>query len=94
MITEFPHQPPDGCYYEQSEFKKNIIGIWIGYHRHFVYNGGDKVLCIWGFYNTKTQQYHAPVNSSKIGDVVSIEDTTPYSAMIPVRTPLERAFLW
>ncbi len=93
MISEFPHHPPEGYYYEQSQFQKNIIGIWIGYDRTFVYNNGDPVLCIWGFYNTKTKQYHSPINSSKVGDIVRIEDTTPYSAMVVKRTPLERAFL-
>jgi len=80
-MIEFPHKPPQGMYYEQTEFKRNVIAIWIHYQRRFVYNGGDPVRCIWGFYNTKTKSYHAPINAKTIGSVVDIESTTPYSAM-------------
>lgn len=91
-MIEFPHKPPKGYYYEQRQFQTNIVGIWIGFERHFDYNLGDSVSCIWGFYNTKTKRYHAPINSSKVGNIVNIEDTTPYSAMQIKRTPLELAF--
>ncbi len=47
---------------------------------------------IWGFYNTKTRQFHAPVNSQTVGSVVEIENTTPYTAMPIKITPLEAAF--
>jgi hypothetical protein len=77
----FKHQPPEGYSYEQSEFKRNVIAIWILHQRRFDYNNGAPVRCIWGFYNTKTKSYHSPVNSSTVGSVVSIEQTTPYSAM-------------
>lgn len=92
MNLEFPHHPPKGMHYEQIQFQKNIIGIWIVFDRHFDYNNGDSVSCIWGFFNTKTKQYHSPINASKVGNSVDIMDTTPYSAMIPKRTPLEQAF--
>ena len=90
---EFPHQAPKGMYYEQTEFKRNVIAIWIHYDCRFDYNLGDAVRCIWGFYNTKTRTYHSPINSSTVGNVVSIEQTSPYSAMIPKQTPLESAFV-
>lgn len=93
MIPEFPHKPPKGYSYEQRQFQRNIVGIWINFERHFDYNLGDPVSCIWGFYNTKTKKYHAPINSSKVGNVVSIDNTTPYSAMVPKQTPLESAFV-
>jgi len=93
VIPEFPHKPPKGYSYEQRQFQRNIVGIWINFERHFDYNLGDPVSCIWGFYNTKTKQYHAPINSSKVGNVVSIDNTTPYSAMVPKQTPLESAFV-
>ena len=92
-MLEFPHQSPTGMYYEQTDFKRNVVAIWIHYQRQFDYNLGDSVRCIWGFYNTKTKQYHAPVNSSTVGAVVNIDHTTPYSAMIPKQTPLESAFV-
>lgn len=92
-MIEFPHSAPKGYSYEQRQFQRNIIGIWISFDCRFDYNNGDKVSCIWGFYNTKTRQYHAPINSGKIGDVVSIENTTPYSAMPLKLTPLEAAYV-
>jgi len=93
MIAEFPHQAPKGYHYEQRQFQRNVIGIWIHFDCQFDYNFGDKVSCIWGFYNTKTKCYHAPINSSKCGDQVDIERTTPYSAMVPKQTPLEAAYV-
>jgi hypothetical protein len=89
----FPHLPPEGMYYEQTEFKRNVIAIWIHYVRRFDYNLGDPVRCIWGFYNTKTKSYHAPINSTTVGSVVDIDKTTPYSAMQLNLSPLELAFL-
>ena len=87
---DFPHVAPKGMYYEQTEFKRNVIAIWIHYERRFNYNLGDPVRCIWGFWCSKTGKYYAPVNSKTVGDVVKLEDTTPYSAMIPNLNPLER----
>lgn len=92
-MLEFPHKPPKGMYYEQIEFKRNVIAIWIHYEQKFDYNLGDTVRCIWGFYDSKKRVYHSPVNSRTIGKVVDIKDTTPYSAMIPKQTPLESAFV-
>ena len=92
-LLEFPHKAPEGMHYEQTDFKRNLIAIWIHYDRRFDYNNGDAVRCIWGFYNTKTRNYHAPINSSKVGDIVSLSQTTPYSAMIPKKTPLEAAYV-
>ena len=81
MKFEFPHQAPKGMHYEQTEFKRNVVAIWIHYDRRFDYNLGDAVRCIWGFYDTKKRCYYAPVNSSKQGNQVDIADTTPYTAM-------------
>ena len=93
MKIDFPHKAPRGYSYEQTEFKRNVIAIWIRNHSKFDYNGGAPVKSIWGFYNTKTRSYHAPINSSKQGDEVRIEDTTPYSAMQLNLNPLEQAFV-
>jgi len=92
-MVEFPHKPPKGMYYEQTEFKRNVTAIWVHYKRRFDYNNGDSVRCIWGFYNSKTKSYHAPINSSTVGSVVDINRTTPYSAMQLNLNPLELAFL-
>jgi len=88
---DFPHVAPKGMYYEQTEFKRNVIAIWIHYERRFNYNLGDPVRCIWGFYDTKKQCYYAPINSTKQGNQVDIESTTPYSSMQLNLNPLEYA---
>ncbi len=93
MIPEFPHQAPKGYYYEQVPFKRNVTAIWIHNTRKFDYNLGASVRCIWGFYNSKTKEYFAPVNSKTVGKCVKIEDTTPYSAMQLKLTPLEAAYV-
>lgn len=90
---EFPHKAPEGYYYEIESFKRNVDAIWIHHHRRFDYNSGDAVRCIWGFYNTKTKEYFAPVNSKTVGKRVNITDTTPYSAMPIKQTPLTAAFV-
>ena len=79
--------------YETVKFKRDVVAIWLLYNRRFDYNNGDAVRCIWGFYNTKTKCYHAPINSSKQGDKVDINKTTPYSAMQLNLNPLQAAFI-
>jgi len=80
-------------HYEILPFRTNVVSIWIHYDRQFDYNNGQPVGCIWGFYHIKKKCYYAPINSSKCGDQVDIERTTPYSAMIPKQTPLEAAYV-
>ena len=93
MLVEFPHTAPKDYSYEQVSFKRNVIAIWIHNHRKFSYNNGGTATSIWGFYNTKTKCFHSPINSKTVGNQVNIEDTSPYSAMIPKLSPLEKAFL-
>lgn len=90
---EFPHEAPKGYRYEIEPFQRNVIAIWIHHLCRFDYNNGGDVRCIWGFYNTKTKCYHAPINSSKCGDKVDIQKTSSYSAMILKQTPLEAAYV-
>ena len=85
----FNHKPPSGYAYEQTDFKRNVVAIWIHYLRRFDYNNGDSVRCIWGFYNTKTKQFHAPKNSTTVGNVVDLNKTTPYSAMQKLKDKLD-----
>lgn len=80
-MIEFTHKAPKGYSYEFEQFKRNVVAIWIRNHSQFSYNGGAPVKSIWGFYNSKTREYHAPVNPKKVGDVVNFNSTTPYSAM-------------
>ena len=84
LPPDFIHEPPKNYRYESVQFKRNVIAIWTICCHRFNYNSGDESRCIWGFYNTKKQQYHAPINSKRIGEVVNIEDTSPYTAM-PLR---------
>lgn len=93
MIAEFYHTAPKGYSYEFEELKRNVVGIWIRNHAKFDYNNGASVRSIWGFYNTKTKCFHAPVNSKTVGTVVNIVDTTPYSAMKIKKTFLEMCFV-
>ena len=92
MNFTFPHTAPKGYSYEIEQFKRNLLAVWICNHGEFSYT--DKTpRSIWGFYDTKSKCYHAPVNSSKVGDKVNIENTTPYSAMQLKLNPLEAAFI-
>ena len=81
LPNDFPHQPPEGYRYEAIRKNASTISIWTVYERGFNYNDHNECHCIWGFYNTKKGTYYAPVNSTKQGDIVDINDTTPYSAM-------------
>ena len=93
MTIEFPHSAPKGYSYEFEEFKRNVIAIWIRNSTTFDYNLGKSVRSIWGFYDSKKRIYYAPINSKTIGNVVSIDNTTPYSAMQIKQTPLTAAFV-
>tara|TARA_B100000003_G_scaffold183153_1_gene176055 strand:+ start:365 stop:649 length:285 start_codon:yes stop_codon:yes gene_type:complete len=88
----FPHKPPKGYSYEVKEHKRNMVSIWLRNHATFSYTS-DPVRTIWGFYNTKKGCYHAPINSTKHGDQVDINDTRDYTAMQLNLNPLMRAFL-
>ena len=82
------HKAPEGYHYERTDFKTNVIAIWIHFDRRFDYNLGDECRCIWGFYNTKTKQFHAPKNSSTVGSVVDLNKTTCSSAMQKLKDKL------
>ena len=91
MSFDFPHIAPKGYSYEIEPFKRNLFAIWICNHGKFSYTS-ETPKSIWGFYNSKTKEYHAPINSSTVGSVVDIENTRPYSAMKLNLNPLEAAF--
>jgi len=80
MSFEFPHAPPQGYSYDFDTPSRGVVRIWIVNHYQFSYTS-EQVKSVWGFYKPKTKKYHAPVNSKKVGDVVDIDNTTPYSAM-------------
>ena len=91
LPDDFPHKPPKGYRYATLQFKRNVVSIWTVHQHGFVYNDYTECYCIWGFYNTKEQQYYAPINSSKIGNKVNVNDTTPYTSMPLNLNPLEYA---
>ena len=92
-IFDFPHDPPKGYSYEFEQFNSRFISIWLRFHDKFCYNGGESVKTIWGFYNSKTKEYYAPINSSKVGEKVNIEDTRNYTSMPIKLSPLEKFFV-
>ena len=79
-MIEFPHVPPQGYSYDFDTPKRNIVRVWCVNHREFSYTS-EQVRSVWGFYKPKTKQYYAPKNSKQVGEVVDINNTTPYSAM-------------
>jgi len=79
-LPDFPHDPPQGYSYEIVQHKRSVIAIWLRHHREYVYNS-EPVSTIWGFYDTKKRCYHSPINSKKLGEVVDIAKTRPYTAM-------------
>ena len=81
LPDDFRHQPPAGYRYEAIRKNATTIAIWTVCNPGFVYNDGNDIRCIWGFYNPKKRQYFAPINSNKVGESVDFSNTTPYSAM-------------
>ena len=79
-MIEFPHVAPKGYSYEFDSPTRGVVRIWIVNHYQFSYTS-EQVRSVWGFYKPKTKKYYAPINSKKVGDEVSIDNTTPYSAM-------------
>ena len=93
LPNDFPHKPPKGYRYETLQFKRNVVSIWTVHQHGFVYNGHTESYCIWGFYNTKEQQYYAPINSTKQGNQVDVNDTTPYTSMPLNLNPLMQCLM-
>ena len=98
LPPDFIHEPPKGYRYEVIRKTSHVLSIWTVCESGFNYNDHHECYCIWGFCKTKTTAkrgssytYYAPINSNKIGKEVSINDTTPYSAMQLNLNPLEYA---
>ena len=80
-------------HYEVTQFNKTVLAIWICYEYQFLYREGEEPpKFIWGFYKPKKKEYYAPINSKKVGAVVDLEDTRPFTAMQLNLNPLESAF--
>ncbi len=89
---DFPHIAPKDYHYEVLPFKNNVVSVWTVCQRGFTYNGYNPSRCIWGFYHTRKGDYYSPINAKRMGTVVDIKDTSPYTAMKLNLTPLEMAF--
>ncbi len=97
MTIEFPHKAPEGYRYEYEDFKRNVISIWIWNGTRFDYNGGTPVRSIWGFYNTKTRTYHAPVSSSDSSFLTSFGWSSAKkmtSISMPAASPRAGSRIW
>ena len=92
-MPEFPHNAPKNYSYEFENWNASTVRIMLRCHRKFDYNLGASTATVWGFYKPKKRVYYAPINAKSIGKQVSIENTTPYTAMIPNRTLLEQFFV-
>jgi hypothetical protein len=88
-MIDFPHNPPEGYSYIYEQYNTRLISIWLMCHRKFDYNNGKLTKTIWGFYSPKKKEYYAPINSSKVGSKVNIENTRAYTAMPLNQNPLE-----
>lgn len=86
-MKELPHIAPDGYYYRKESFNKMYDIVWLVSEQQFVYNGGEMSKTVWGFIHKKTGSIHAPINSKKVGKVVT--QTRPYTAMPLNLNPLE-----
>ena len=93
MDFEMPLIPPKGYSYEYTEHNARLIAIWLRHHKVYVYNPGKSIKTIWGFYSPKKREYYAPINSTRPGNPVKIENTTSYTAMPISQTPLEKCFI-
>ena len=90
LPPDFPHEPPKGYHYEVESFRRNVCRICIVNDGSFSYTDVPPK-SVWGFYNTKSRTYSAPINFSKQGDTVDINKTRPYTAMQLNLNPLEAA---
>ena len=90
LPPDFIHEPPKGYHYEVESFRRNVCRICIVNDGTFSYTDVPPK-SVWGFYNTKSRTYSAPINFSKQGDTVDINKTRPYTAMQLNLNPLEAA---
>ncbi len=91
LPPDFTHEPPKGFHYEVDEYRRNVHRICIVNDGTFSYTDVAP-RSVWGFYNTKTRTYSAPINYTKCGDKVDIKNTRPYTAMQLNLNPLMAAF--
>ena len=90
-MTNLPHQAPEGYEYWTDNFSAKFTRVWIRNTGFFNYCEGQPS-SVWGFINKKTGDIHSPINHKKVGKVVDITLTSPYSAMVLQLNPLMAAF--
>ena len=80
----FPTKRLKVHHYEVDQFRRNIHRICIINDGTFSYTV-DPPKCVWGFVKTTGRKgstkttYHAPINFNKVGEVVDVADTRPYT---------------
>ena len=93
LPNDFIHEAPTGYSYSVSQFKPNVLSIWLSHHRGYIQTK-ERVKTIWGFvrFTKKGHKYYSPINSKKVGKEIDINETRPFSSMRLNLTPLEAAF--
>ena len=76
---------PEGYSYVVEDFNRSYFAVWIVNHRKFSYTD-KQPKSIHSFVHKKTKNVHAPINSTKPGDVVN--EWTKYTAMPIKLNPL------
>jgi len=91
MTIDLPHSAPEGYEYWTDDFNSKFVRVWIKNKKYFTYCEGQPS-SVWGFIEKKTGNIHSPINHKKVGKVVDVTLTSPYSAMILQLNPLMSAF--
>jgi hypothetical protein len=89
----FSHLPPEGYFYSFEEYKLGVISIWLNNTRKFDYNLGKPTRTVWGFGQSKSNKFFAPINSKTIGKEVEFKNTRNYTAMQIKPSPLDAFFV-
>jgi len=90
LPASFPHIAPSGYAYEVENFNTRVLRIMLRHHKKYDYNLGKSVATVWGFYSPKKRIYYSPINAASVGREVSINETSPYTAMPILMNPLEK----
>ena len=80
LPPDFIHEAPQDLDTEPPSLEQMLLAFGVTILTVIVSMVAIKLAPSGGF-TTQKRQYFAPINSRKIGDVVDINSTTPYTAM-------------